>query len=122
MALAPIILKTVLSKVIEKVLARDDVPVSEKDVPAVAEKVVAAVAANLKDKSSTIVPIKSDLASKINWTQVVAAVAILGSLFGFELDAQTQLAIVSVIAVGTQVATIIMRTYFTKSITASSVE
>ena len=64
--------------------------------------------------------IKSSLASKINWTQVVAAGAILATMFGFELTPEQQAAIVAVIALIGQVVTAIARTWFTTSITEAS--
>lgn len=51
--------------------------------------------------------------SKINWTQVVGAVAMLASIFGLDVPADQQVAIVGGIGVATQVLTVILRTFFT---------
>lgn len=64
--------------------------------------------------------VKSSFASKINWTQVVAALAIFATMFGFELTAENQAAIVAVIALVAQGVTLIARTWFTTSITEAS--
>ena len=56
---------------------------------------------------------KSKFASKVNWTQVVAAAAAMLVLFGIEMDAETQAAIVGGIVAAQGVVTAIFRTWFT---------
>lgn len=51
--------------------------------------------------------------SKINWTQVVAALAMLGTVVGLDLDAATQVKIVTFIGFASQALTMIFRTFFT---------
>lgn len=51
--------------------------------------------------------------SKINWTQIVGGVAMLAAVFGFDIPAEQQVAIVAGIAGAVQVVTIILRTFFT---------
>lgn len=53
------------------------------------------------------------LLSKINWTNVIAAIATLAAVFGFNLTPETQVMAVSMIALGTQLLTIILRTFAT---------
>lgn len=69
------------------------------------------------------VDVKSSWASKINWTQAIAALSmVLTVVFGpsAALSAEQQLAIVTVIGLLGQVVTWIIRTWFTRSITAAS--
>ena len=54
------------------------------------------------------------ITSKINWTQIVSLGAVLGSLIGLDLTAETQVQIVSFIAVATPLITMIWRTWFNK--------
>jgi hypothetical protein len=51
--------------------------------------------------------------SKINWTQIIAAAAMLGTVVGFDLDAATQVKIVSFIGFASQALTMVFRTFFT---------
>lgn len=51
--------------------------------------------------------------SKVNWTQVVGAVATLGALVGLDLSPERQVEIVAAIALTTQAATVVFRTFFT---------
>ena len=53
------------------------------------------------------------LLSKINWTNVIAAIATLSAVFGFNLTPETQVMAVSMIALGTQLLTVILRTFAT---------
>ena len=64
--------------------------------------------------------VKSDWASKINWTQVVSIVAVVGTLFGLDISPEMQAKIVGGIGVVTPIATMIMRTWFTTKLTTSS--
>jgi hypothetical protein len=71
------------------------------------------------------VPLKSAWASKINWTQAIAGVAmIVAFLTGGQLDvsADQQAALVVVIGVVGNVVTYIQRTWFTRAVTPASVE
>ena len=69
---------------------------------------------------TAIVPIKPAWQSKINWTQGVSLAATLLALKGFNLAAETQVAIVATIQGGQAVATWIFRTFFNKSVTPAS--
>ena len=53
------------------------------------------------------------LLSKINWTQVIAAFATIAAVFGFNLSPETQVTVVSMIALATQFLTVVLRTFFT---------
>lgn len=50
--------------------------------------------------------------SKINWTQLVAMLAMFATMFGFELSAETQAGIVTAIGLASQVFTFVLRTWF----------
>lgn len=66
-------------------------------------------------------PVKAWYESKINWAQAVGVAASVATLFGYvvpqDLIAQT----VTGIAAAQGVATWVLRTFFTKSVVASSV-
>lgn len=66
------------------------------------------------------VEIKSAWFSKINWTQAVAMAASVGVIFGVDLDAKTQLALVGMIQSGQTVATWLFRTWFNRSVSPAS--
>lgn len=68
------------------------------------------------------VAIKSAWWSKVNWTQVVAMAATLGVLFGFNLPAEDQAKIVATIQAVAGLATIILRTWFTTSVTPAAAD
>lgn len=63
---------------------------------------------------------KSAWLSKINWTQAIAVVAGLLSYFGFDLDAQTQEAVLMGIVGIQAVVTWVLKTFFTSTVTPSS--
>lgn len=72
--------------------------------------------------NTTTVDVKSGWFSKINWTQGLAASGMLLTMFGIDLDAKTQADILAGI-VGAQAAiTWMMRTFFTSSVTPSSIK
>lgn len=63
------------------------------------------------------VPVKSAWYSKINWTQVVAVVASVGAFFGLDTSEEVKAQVVLAIqAVGSAI-TLILRTYFNRSVT-----
>jgi len=66
------------------------------------------------------VAIRSAWWSKVNWTQVVAMVATIGVLFGLNLPADEQAKIVATIQGVSGLATIILRTWFTTSVTPAA--
>ncbi|MGQ7792907.1 hypothetical protein ACUN0C_10905 [Faunimonas sp. B44] len=57
---------------------------------------------------------KSALASKINWTQIVAVAAMALSLWGFDLSAEEQAEIAAAIVALQGAATVVFRTFFTR--------
>ncbi|UWQ16165.1 hypothetical protein [Jannaschia sp. M317] len=64
--------------------------------------------------------IKSALRSKINWTQAIGIAAQVVAFFGLDVPADIQAEIVVMIGSGQAIATWILRTWFTTSITAAS--
>lgn len=54
--------------------------------------------------------------SKINWTQVIAAVAMLGTVFGLEISTEAQLSIVTGIGLVSQFLTVVFRSWFTQKV------
>ena len=66
------------------------------------------------------VAIKSAWWSKVNWTQVVAMVATVGVLFGTSLSPEEQAKIVATIQAVSGLATVILRTWFTTSVTPAA--
>jgi hypothetical protein len=71
-------------------------------------------------KTVSVVDIKSTWASKINWTQTVGLAASFLVLFGVNLPPETQVHIVVVIQAIIAVATWILKTFFSNTITPSS--
>lgn len=63
------------------------------------------------------VDVKSAWLSKINWTQAVAFLAMLGTIFGFNLDPATQVAIVAGIQGVQSLITIILKTFVKPTVT-----
>lgn len=52
--------------------------------------------------------------SKINWTNGIAFIATLGTVFGLNISPEQQLQIVAGIGIVSQIATVIFRTFMTK--------
>ena len=76
--------------------------------------------------NSTIVPqatveVKSAWASKINWTQAVSLAAMLLAYFGINMTPEVQAAILAAIVAGNTIATWIIKTWFTTTVTPASV-
>ena len=65
---------------------------------------------------------KSAFLSKINWTQFIAFLAMILTVFGVELPAEIQAELVVIIGSIQAVVTWILRTWFTTKLTKSSVE
>lgn len=66
----------------------------------------------------TTADVKSAWASKINWTQVVGGGAMVLAWTGVDMPPDVRAAIVTLIGAGTQVATWVLRTWFTKAVVA----
>lgn len=56
---------------------------------------------------------KSALASKINWTAMIGAVASLGLVFGWDIDPDLQAKLAASLTAVTSAAVIVWRTWFT---------
>lgn len=63
------------------------------------------------------VDVKSAWFSKINWTQAVAVIAMIATVFGFNLDPATQVSIVSAIVSVQAVVTWVLKTFTKPSVT-----
>ncbi len=70
--------------------------------------------------SSINVPVKSAVTSKINVTQVIGVAAMLASYFGLPLTPEQLAGVVTTIGVAQSIVTWVLRTWFTKSVVASS--
>lgn len=69
-----------------------------------------------------VVETKSIWFSKIFWTQIIGIAAMALSVFGgFEIAPQTQLEIVSGIVAAQGAVTMLLKTFFTSTVTPSSV-
>ena len=68
--------------------------------------------------TTRIVAVKSAWASKINWTQAVAFVAMMLTMFGIDIPADMQAQIMAAIVAVNGVVTWALRTFFTTTITA----
>ena len=73
--------------------------------------------------STVVVDVSSGWWSKINWTQVIGFLCTVLALVlghGFEVSANVQLVIVAAIQAVQAAATVILKTYFTTTVTPSS--
>ena len=68
------------------------------------------------------VPVKPAVLSKINWTQVAGVAASVLALWGIEMTPEEQVTVVSAIQIVAGVLTVAFRTWFTKSVTPSSIK
>jgi len=66
------------------------------------------------------VPVVSAWLSKINWTQAVAALSALLTVFGLNLTPEVQTTIVTLILLGTNFVTWVLRTWFNGSVNPAS--
>lgn len=66
------------------------------------------------------VPIKTAWLSKINWTQAVAFIAALATMFGIDLDSETQSQILTGIVAIQAVVSWVLRTWFNASVSQAS--
>lgn len=103
------------------VLKRHDVPIKNDDVPATVEKVKEAVADAVTEKKIAVVPVKSGWFSKISWIQFAGPVASVLAVFGLQLSADQIVALVVAIQAVQSIATWVIRTWFTRSVTKASV-
>lgn len=121
-ALAPIVLTQIIGPIVKSVLHRDDVPIENSKVPEVTNKVMEAVAKGMAAEKVAVVPVTSPLKSKINWTQFAGVGVALLALIGLKGISEEQLVAILIGVQAVQsVVTIIIRTYFTKGVTAASV-
>ena len=67
------------------------------------------------------VEVKSAWLSKINWTAVVAAVVSLATANVLGLEPETQVNVMALVTVSQSVATIVLKTWFTPTVTQASV-
>lgn len=66
--------------------------------------------------------IKSAWVSKVNWTQAVAMLAMLLTMFGIDMPEDVRVAILAAITAISTVLTWILRTFFTTELTKPSVK
>lgn len=71
-------------------------------------------------ETKVVTTTKPGALSKINWTQFVAFLAMLATMFGFDVPAEIQAQIVAVILAVSNVVTWVMRTWFTTALTPAS--
>ena len=67
-----------------------------------------------------VAPIKSAWASKINWAQAGSAASMLVTTFGLDIPDKYKATALAVVITVQSIATWIMRTWFTTSITSAS--
>lgn len=76
------------------------------------------------DEPVAVVNVKSSFFSKINWTQAIqalAAVLVIATGGKINIDPQSQLLLVGGIVVVGNLITVIIKTYFTPTVTAQSI-
>lgn len=102
-------------------LQRQDVPIAYEDVSAATPKVAAAVIAAIDaSPTSAIVPVTSAWTSKINITQVATALIALAVGFGIPISDSMKVNILTLVGIVGPGITAVLKTFFTKSITAAS--
>ena len=69
---------------------------------------------------SETVQVRSAWASKINWTQAISFLAMMLTMFGIDLDPETQAQILAFIMALSNVLTWIFKTFFSTTITPGS--
>ena len=69
---------------------------------------------------TAVVDVKSAWLSKINWTQALGVLASILVVFGINLDAQTQVAIIGAIQGIVAVVTWVLKTFVKPSVTPSA--
>ena len=124
--LAGTILKNVAGNIADKVLKRQDVPIENKNVAATVTKIEAAFVAGAKtqlaDDGAAVVKIKSAWLSKINWKSALALVALLASTFGVDISPELQVKILTGAMAASELYNIIVKTWFTGTVTPQSNE
>jgi hypothetical protein len=74
------------------------------------------------EKETVAAGVKSAWASKVNWNSAITLMIAVAALFGYKVsDTDQETIMAAIMAVGSVVA-IVLRTFFTKSLTKSSVE
>jgi hypothetical protein len=68
------------------------------------------------------VPVKSATSSKINWVALLGPVTSMLAWWGLNVTPEVLLAIVMGVQAGQSVITMILRTFFSKSVTPASAE
>ena len=71
--------------------------------------------------TAAIVPVKSSWASKINWAQFIGLAASVLTVVGIDITPEVQVQVLAVINGIIFVVTWVLRTWFTKDVTAASV-
>lgn len=67
------------------------------------------------------VEVKSAWLSKINWTAIIAAIVSLATANVLAFEPATQVKIMAVVTVFQSIATIVLKTWFTPTVTAASI-
>lgn len=116
MAFNPVLLSP-LFNIIERVLAKDDVPLPNASAPTTATKVVNAIAAS---PNVAVVTVKSGWASKINWVQAGGMFASVAAFFGLDVPPDTLAAIIGGIQAAAALVTVMLKTFFTPTVTPQS--
>lgn len=112
----------IVTAVVRNSLDRQDVPIERKDVSAATAVVVKDLKQGLKANKAAIVPVKSAWASKINWTQFAGPLASVAVIFGLNITGDQIVAVVVGFQALQSVLTWVLRTWFTKDVTAASME
>jgi hypothetical protein len=72
------------------------------------------------EMTTKVVNVKSDFASKINWVAFITAVLSALAALGIMIPVEWQDLIIKIGAIGSPALIMVLRTWFTKSITISS--
>lgn len=75
----------------------------------------------MADVETVVVEVKSAWGSKIIWTQIIGVLAMAATLFGFDIPPDMQGEIVGGIGALQGIVTLILKKWFTSTVTPSSV-
>lgn len=115
------IVKSVIAVAVNDTMLQRDVPIDNVNVAAAQPKVTNAVMAAINASPNvSVVPVTSPFLSKVNWAQVITVALTLLTVVGADIPAETKIQVVEGIGAIGSVVTIVIKTFFTKSISSSS--
>jgi hypothetical protein len=85
-----------------------------------ASKLITEWRRNVQETETVAAGVKSSWASKVNWNSAITLLIAVAALFGYKISETDQATVMAAIMAVGSVVTIIIRTFFTTSLTKSS--